>query len=378
MTKQSCLIFAGSCALKKYIKYVERLTDKAEVFDYSITGGAGVCEIVCGVPGCGKSYYVDHTILGKSKETNKYDGAFKEQNIIRTTFYNDYSNADFIGQILPRVVKNESGNAVEYTFNPGPFTLAFIRAVGNPTERVALVIEELNRGNAPAIFGDIFQLLDRREDNAVSEYGIVNVPMTDYLNEYVFSVNGKKKCYKFNEIKLPGNLYIYATMNTSDQNVYTLDTAFIRRWDREQTENSFDECMFANRCVPGMKYTWKSFVNAINDGMTENLEQLQINEDKQIGAYFVKAKDLAESAEQLDERTYTGLKQRFAYKVFDYLWNDVAKLERGVFFDEKYNTLQGLINDYVKVGEKVFCSEMLSKLLHESQNDGGEDEYGEM
>ena len=80
----------------------------------------------------------------------------------------------------------------KYIFNPGPFTLALIRAISNPTEKVALVVEEINRGNAPTIFGDIFQLLDRDADG-ISEYGIVNVSVLDYLNDYVFEVNGEKK-----------------------------------------------------------------------------------------------------------------------------------------------------------------------------------------
>lgn len=334
---------AGSAALKKYIKYIEYLlSPNVDAFDYSVTAGDGKNKIFFGTPGCGKSYHIEHDILGKNKDTKEYDGEFLEDNIIRTTFYQDYSYTDFVGQILPKIVKGAEGekDTVEYIFNPGPFTLALIQAISNPTKKVALVVEEINRGNAPAIFGDIFQLLDRDENN-VSEYGIVNISMIDYLNDHTFIVDGVKKSYKFTEIKIPGNLYIYATMNTSDQNVYTLDTAFVRRWDREKIKNSFAKCNFKATKVPGMDYTWQEFVEAINTCITSHLEELQVNEDKQIGAFFVK------------EHLLSGSAEKFAYKVFDYLWNDVAKLEHGIFFND-FNTLDALIAAYVEKGVAVF------------------------
>ena len=249
-----------------------------------------------------------------------------------------------MGQILPKVVRGEDGekDTVEYIFNPGPFTLALIQAISNPTEKVALVIEEINRGKAPAIFGDIFQLLDRDEDS-ISEYGIVNVSLMDYLNNYEFVVNGQKKRYKFKEIRIPGNMDIFATMNTSDQNVYTLDTAFVRRWEKEKIKNTFGQCAFASTEVPGMPgYTWEVFVNGINGWIAKHLEDLQVNEDKQIGVFFVKESLLT-----------SGDAEKFAFKVFDYLWSDVAKLDRGIFFNP-YDTLEDLIAAYATKGVDVF------------------------
>lgn len=318
------------------------LTSNVELFDYATTKGIATNMIFFGTPGCGKSYHIEHDILGKDKTTKEYTGDFLKENIIRTTFYQDYSYTDFVGQILPKIVKGAEGekDTVEYIFNPGPFTLALIQAISNPTKKVALVVEEINRGNAPAIFGDIFQLLDRDENN-ISEYGIVNVSMIDYLNDFTFTVDGVKKTYKFTEIKIPGNLYIYATMNTSDQNVYTLDTAFVRRWDREKIKNTFAKCTFKGKKVPGMDCTWQKFVDDINACIASHLEDLQVNEDKQIGAFFVKESLLSESAE------------KFAYKVFDYLWNDVAKLDHGIFFNH-YDTLDALIAAYVEKGAAVF------------------------
>ena len=304
---------------------------QATDFDYKTTIGSGINKIFYGVPGCGKSYHIQHNILGSTP-------------YIRTTFYQDYSNTDFVGQILPKIVKGESGeqDVVEYIFNPGPFTLALIQAISNPTKKVALVIEEINRGNAPAIFGDIFQLLDR-DENGISEYGIVNVSMMDYLNAYEFTVDGEKKRYTFSEIKIPGNMDIFATMNTSDQNVYTLDTAFVRRWDKEKIRNSFKNCTFKAMPIPGMpQYTWEEFVTSINKCIAGHLEDLQVNEDKQIGAFFVKESLLASKDAE-----------KFAYKVFDYLWSDVAKLDHGIFFNH-FDTLESLIDAYKTSGVGVF------------------------
>lgn len=342
---------AGKAALKKYIKYIEHLISPHAVkFDYFSTKGEAINKIFYGTPGCGKSFHIEHNILGKSKESKQYDGDYKKENIIRTTFYQDYSNTDFVGQILPKVVKGENGekDTVEYIFNPGPFTLALIRAISNPTKKVALVVEEINRGNAPAIFGDVFQLLDRDSDG-ISEYGIVNVSVLDYLNDYVFEVDGEKKKYLFEEIKIPGNMDIFATMNTSDQNVYTLDTAFVRRWDKEKIKNSFDDCSFASTKVPGMEYTWQEFVNSINKHIAKHLEDLQVNEDKQIGAFFVK-----ESLLKANDP------EKFAYKVFDYLWSDVAKLDHGIFFNH-FDTLEALIEAYTKTGVSVFKTGIFDK-----------------
>ena len=333
---------AGSAALKKYIKYVEYLVSPhAELFDYSKTKGDSINKIFYGTPGCGKSYHIQHNILEKEN--------YAADNVIRTTFYQDYSNTDFVGQILPKIEKDETSGkeTVKYIFNPGPFTLALIRAISNPTEKVALVVEEINRGNAPAIFGDIFQLLDRDADG-ISEYGIVNVSVLDYLNDYVFEVNGEKKNYIFKEIKIPGNMDIFATMNTSDQNVYTLDTAFVRRWDKEKIKNSFADCKFAGANVPGMNYTWQEFVTAINNHIAKHLEDLQVNEDKQIGVFFVKESLLGSTPE------------KFAYKVFDYLWSDVAKLDHGIFFNH-FDTLEALITAYKKDGVGVFKTGIFDK-----------------
>lgn len=331
------------------VHFVDTSNTQTNIFDYNTTKGSSECKILFGIPGCGKSYHIDYKILGKDKDTKEYCGNYKKENIIRTTFFQDYSNTDFIGQILPKVTKNENGDSVvEYSFNPGPFTLALIQAIKNPTKKVALVIEEINRGNAPAIFGDIFQLLDR-DDDSISQYGIINVGIIDYLNSLNFDVDGENVNYIFNEIKIPGNMDIFATMNTSDQNVYTLDTAFTRRWAKERIPNDFgDNEKIKNKSVPGMnEYTWGEFVNSINSYINDHLDDLQINEDKKIGAFFVSLTTL----DDVDE---------FAYKVLDYLWSDVSKLDHNVIFNN-YKTFESLIKDYKSKGVKVFKSNIFEE-----------------
>lgn len=149
----------------------------------------GYNKIYYGIPGCGKSYYIENTVL---------DGVDKKNNVFRTTFYLDYSNSDFIGQIYPVV---DDDDKVKYEPIPGPFTKALERALTNKGEMIYLVIEEINRGNAAAIFGDTFQLLDRLKENkngcviGDSEYPISNAFIEDYL---------RKQGVEFT----PGNIYI--------------------------------------------------------------------------------------------------------------------------------------------------------------------------
>ena len=296
--------------------------------------------IVYGTPGCGKSYYVEHVLL---------DG-YPKENYIRTTFFADYTNTDFVGQILPIV----DGDKVTYQFNPGPFTLALAQAIRKPNEKVALVIEELNRGSAPSIFGDIFQLLDRK--NGISEYPITSINIIDYLNK---EFDGQ---FLFKDIKLPGNLFIYATMNTSDQNVFTLDTAFKRRWEFEKLINEFkDDHEFKGMYIPSLislNVTWEELVNAINEYMLELTDNLN-NEDKQIGVYFVDKTGMRKEEASLSSEDDT---KKFAYKILEYLWDDVSKFARDKWFKEDIKSLDQLVEEYLKSGTEVFSDGVKSKL----------------
>lgn len=321
--------------------------DSTKVYNFEIPRKAKNL-VVFGTPGCGKSYYVNNTLL---KDYPNLADNTKER-VIRTTFYQDYTYTDFVGQILPYIeydVNTENGKKEErvtYKFTPGPFALALKEAVLNRDKEVALVIEELNRGNAPAIFGDIFQLLDRNKDG-ISEYAITNIHLRDWLNNEIEDAN-------FDKIKIPGNLNIFATMNTSDQNVFTLDTAFKRRWKFEKLSNDFDdykelygkEHPFKDDFIPGMSETWKSFVETINDAILKEID-ITMSEDKQLGIFFVDEtglvkKELLDSDENKKEKA-----KEFAYKIFEYLWDDVLKYCHEKWFGKDVKSLDALIKKYL-------------------------------
>lgn len=304
----------------------------------------GYNKIYYGAPGCGKSFFVDNVVLKEAGiEQNDSDNRR-----FRTTFHPDFANSDFVGQIMPKVEDDK----VTYIFNPGPFALALKRAY--QTEKmVYLVVEEINRGNASAIFGDLFQLLDRVKDSSKdnygeSEYEITNVNLQEFLS--------KELGMEFNSIKIPTNLTILATMNSSDQNVFTLDTAFKRRWAFEQISNDIDADTghpYKNWFIPGSNITWAKFLKKINEKILEFKISNSSSEDKRLGKYFVTKDCLTETAKVIGDCEAEA--NNFAYKVLEYLWNDVCKLNPEAMFDiSKNQTLEDLIEDFKKEQLNVF------------------------
>lgn len=274
-------------------------------------------KIYYGIPGCGKSYKIKKDLEAKN---------VPQENIFRTTFYLDYSNSDFVGQILPKV----EGDNVKYEHNPGPFTKALTRAF-NTNEMVYLIIEEINRGNAAAIFGDLFQLLDRKKEDdrygfaGESEYPITNEFIEKYLEKNVNNGYSKGKVY------IPNNLTILATMNTSDQNVFPLDTAFKRRWDMERVEGNINDCEFKDYYIPYTEITWQNFQEEVNKKISESSLNGLITEDKQLGPWFAN-KDMFVKEEKQSSREKL---EKFVYNVMDYIYNDVCKFEKEGWFTEE-------------------------------------------
>lgn len=323
----------------------------------------GMNVLLYGVPGSGKSWTIEH-------EYRKPDSK-----VVRLVFHPDYTYSDFIGQILPNV--SDQGQ-VSYKFTPGPFTTTLRDAYNNPTVEYILIIEEINRGNAPAIFGEVFQLLDRKaeiKDNddgfpiGTSEYGIIN---KDIARE----MYGESRIG--DEIRIPSNLSIIGTMNTSDQNVFTLDTAFQRRWDMRLIENNFDnvEPSFANAVILDTGVTWKDFCTEINKNVIGNGVYMATSEDKRLGAYFVHLKDLQfdERMGDLNSGEYDTLRKKevsgnlsddeklrlseirdamkqnrkFPEKVIKYLWDDAFKFNReSVFESTEYQSLEQVIRAFL-------------------------------
>lgn len=325
-------------------------------FDGSIPG---YNLIVYGTPGCGKSFFVENKLLASGKYKIggiERDGLGIDDNMrVRTTFFQDYTNTDFVGQILP---KQENGD-VKYDFFPGPFTIALKKALdpSNKGKPVALIIEELNRGSAASIFGDIFQLLDRKTSGE-STYKIVNTNVADYLNKEFKGVDGWSDVQT---IGLPANLFIIATMNTSDQNVFTLDTAFKRRWRFEKLANEFtEEHDYRDYCVPGFdpNYSYEGIVKSLNEFMVNKGEQM-MNEDKQIGIYFLEKDQLIK--DKMTAPT-TEQKRNVAFKLLEYLWDDVSRMQHDFLFRGDINTLDKLLERFEQEGEKVFSDDLQKDL----------------
>lgn len=205
-----------------------------------------------------------------------------------------------------------------------------------------LIIEEINRGNAPAIFGEVFQLLDR-DDDGTSEYGITNVD----ISNIVYGNPNKK-------VRIPSNMSIIGTMNTSDQNVFTLDTAFQRRWNMRMIENSFERHDYATTKILDTDVTWQRFCEVINNEIVTKNIQMTSSEDKRLGAYFVRAVDL-EYHQEADDNNLPEkdrvqarlLNYRFAEKVLKYLWDDAFKFSReDIFKNTNYKSLEEVVNHF--------------------------------
>jgi 5-methylcytosine-specific restriction endonuclease McrBC GTP-binding regulatory subunit McrB len=196
----------------------------------------------------------------------------------------------------------KAGN-IEYSFCPQVFTEAYITAWQNPYTTIYLVIEEINRGNCAQIFGDLFQLLDRK--NGYSEYPIkADKDLADYIEKKL----GKgHEGIAQRELRLPPNLTILATMNTSDQSLFPMDSAFKRRWDWEyvQIEPSHPESQFKIN-ISGKTYNWADFLTEVNKRITV----LTDSEDKMLGNFFIK--------DNINE-------EEFKSKVMFYLWSEVCK-----------------------------------------------------
>ena len=292
-----------------------------------------------GVPGCGKSHHI-------KKLLENVD----EQYIERVLFHPDYTYSDFVGQILPKVEDNE----VKYEFTLGPLSRIMKEAYKNLDKTYFLIIEEINRGNAPAIFGDIFQLLDRKTEEdgddltiGYSEYFITNKDMADKIYE------GEKKEKFGDKVRIPPNLTIIASMNTSDQNVFTLDTAFQRRWNMKLIENSFENHEFKDKKIEGTNVTWQKFCETINEEIIKRNQSNISSEDKRLGTYFVSENDLENC-------------EKFAEKVLKYLWDDAFKFSRDKIFKKEYNTLEEVVKEFKdkNSNEKfsIFLEEIKTKL----------------
>ena len=331
--------------------------------------------IFFGAPGTGKSHKIDYNLF-KDKEGNLIGKGIKEipeDRKFRTTFHPDYDYAQFVGAYKPK----KEGNAITYSFVPQVFAKAYAtawklyldakgdsRLRGNDDKngendsgkdiQVYLVIEEINRGNCAQIFGDIFQLLDR-DSEGFSQYSIdADCDFAEWLKENGIG-DGK--------LKLPPNLNILATMNTSDQSLFPMDSAFKRRFDWEYVPINYEKAE-ADFIVgdASFKFKWLDFLKKVN----ADIYKVTQSEDKQMGEFFIKPKN----------KDYITLDE-FRSKVLFYLWDSVYKdeLDSKLVFHFAYPekgpdvTFQRLFNsDFVEILKKMLAN------LDDKYKDGAQQE----
>lgn len=255
--------------------------------------------IFFGSPGTGKSHKVKQLLKD-----------IPEDRVFRTTFHPDCDYSTFVGCYKPSM----DGDKIRYEFEPQVFTKAYIAAWNDSTKPVFMVIEEINRGNCAQVFGDLFQLLDR-DKAGYSEYP---VQADEALKQYL--IENASGSITNGQLRLPPNLNILATMNTSDQSLFPMDSAFKRRWAWEYVPIDPDCPDSQFKITIGDKsYKWSSFLVKVN----ERIHNLSDSEDKQLGNFFIKS--------DIDV-------EEFKSKIMFYLWSEVCKEyeKSGSFFkDEK-------------------------------------------
>lgn len=322
----------------------------------------GLQQIYYGAPGTGKSKTIKDLTFGES--------------VIRTTFHPDSDYASFVGTYKPiteevtlrdcygkKVIDDDTKEVVKeeriaYQFIPQAFLEAYVKAwkkLGS-SKKQYLIIEEINRGNCAQIFGDLFQLLDRNE-YGFSDYPIVadkdmqkylekefegwEITNKDEINQLYGEANMVSLIMKGERLVLPSNLYIWATMNTSDQSLFPIDSAFKRRWDwkyvpiREGRDKETNAKLNWYINTGDKQYNWWSFISQVN----KLIGSLTNSEDKKLGYFFCKAKDGEIDADL------------FVSKVIFYLWNDVFK-DYG-FDDKDFQDEEGKILSFDRFYEDV-------------------------
>lgn len=305
--------------------------------------------ILFGAPGTGKSY----------KLNEDREGCFTDDNYERVTFHPSYSYAQFVGTYKPKPKFRTDGTEyVSYEFVPGPFLRTWIDAQNSiksgSNDNHLLIIEEINRANVAAVFGDVFQLLDRKIDGT-SEYEIAtSEDMREYLvKEYGFTIN------EVATIRIPHNMYIWATMNSADQGVSPMDSAFKRRWNFEYIGIDEGKSKIAGKKInlrPYGEIEWDMLRTKINNRLTQ--PDLNINEDKLVGPFFLSEKEI--NSDSIDEI--------FKSKLLMYLFEDVLKHRKGKLFRTELNTFSKIIDAYNN-SEEIFDFEVISLSSEDSREE---------
>jgi hypothetical protein len=318
--------------------------------------------IVFGAPGTGKSFKLD----GEQADLISEGGECE-----RVTFHPDYSYAHFVGTYKPVPTKD----GISYEYVPGPFMRIYVKAIENgrsenreDVKPYLLLIEEINRANVAAVFGEVFQLLDRDGKNA-SQYPVK--PSED-IKAYLAKELGVESD-NYRELKIPDNMYIWSTMNSADQGVFPMDTAFKRRWNFEyiginnNDSKIEDAYLLCDKAEPAYRVKWNELRKAINDTLSSR--DYKINEDKLMGPFFVSQSVLDDS---------DGFREVFKSKVIMYLFEDAAKQRRDTLFGgcegETKTRYSSICDEFDVKGIDIFCKEIRDKVkkeyLNELQSEG--------
>lgn len=308
--------------------------------------------ILFGAPGTGKSF----TLNKECKELLEH-GGYSE----RVTFHPDYTYANFVGTYKPTPTEND---AITYTFVPGPFMRTYVKALKNcksftPMPYV-LMVEEINRANVAAVFGDVFQLLDR-DDTHASEYSI---KASEDIKKYLADELGGNPD-EYAEIRIPDNMFIWATMNSADQGVFPMDTAFKRRWDFTYLGIDDNEEGIENKKVVLGKGEYERVVewNELRKAINEELLNYKLNEDKLMGPYFIAKKDIP-NGEWFDTDSFVRI---FKNKIIMYLFDDAAKQKRITLFggceEKAKNQYSKICKEFEQKGVYIFCDNICSKFI---------------
>lgn len=386
-----------SNALETYLKFLHAKEIFADETKPKYSPILSLQQIYYGAPGTGKSKAIKDLTFGES--------------VIRTTFHPDSDYASFVGTYKPiteevvlrdcygkKVIDDETKEVVKeeriaYKFIPQAFLEAYVEAwkkLGSGKKQY-LIIEEINRGNCAQIFGDLFQLLDRNE-YGFSDYPIVadkdmqkylekefegwEITNKDEINQLYGEANMVNLIMKGERLVLPSNLYIWATMNTSDQSLFPIDSAFKRRWEwkyvpiREGRDNETNAPLNWYINTGDKQYNWWSFISKVN----KLIGSLTNSEDKKLGYFFCKAKDGEIDADL------------FVSKVIFYLWNDVFKDygfddkdfqdEEGkiLSFDRFYEDKKGITNVDIAIVEQFLDNLGVEKASFNKEEEDVDDE----
>lgn len=324
--------------------------------------------LVFGAPGTGKSHELKELQEKYFPDKNSYE---------RVTFYSNYSYANFVGTYKPKM----DGKDIVYSYVPGPFIRTLEKAYKNSDKNYLLVIEEINRANPAAAFGDIFQLLDRK--NGQSEYSIETSEELKlfFAKRFVSGFDEMSDEEKdevldsFSKMYIPPNMYIWATMNSADQGVYPMDTAFKRRWDFKyiginDNMEAMQKVTFRITLNSGeKKVNWNKLRTRINEVLSG--PQCRVNEDKLLGPYFISSEVMAinKDTHSFDESKFDNEQfvDAFKNKVIMYLFEDAAKQRRTEIFKgcDEVTRFSAVCEAFDKKGVEIFGREIADSVIEE-------------